>query len=99
MKNLLKGEIPAEYRLDYEKTFSEQSSTIYKKLIPEIKRLMLGNYNPSITQLSNWLLAIHKHRKDRLRKQQSGNLKKVDKRLHKNARLAEVRNILLNKFI
>jgi hypothetical protein len=85
MKNLLKGSIPDEYRLDYEKTFSEQSDTIYEKLIPELKRLMEGNFNPSVTQLSNWLRAIHKHRRDRLRKRESGQLAKVDRRLHKNA--------------
>jgi hypothetical protein len=90
MKNLLKGSIPDEYRLDYEKTFSEQSDTIYEKLIPELKRLMEGNFNPSVTQLSNWLRAIHKHRRDRLRKRESGQLAKVDRRLHKNARLSEV---------
>ena len=94
MKYLLKGQIPAEYQLDYNTTFSEQSTTVYEKLIPELKRLMEGNFNPSVTQLSHWLRAIHKHRRDRLRKQQSGNLKKDDERLHRNARLSDVRNIL-----
>jgi hypothetical protein len=95
MRHLLKGEIPVEYRLDYNKTFSEQNNTVYEKLIPELKRLMAGNYTPSVTQLSNWLRAIHKHRRDRLRKEQLGILKKVDERLHKNSRLSEVSNILL----
>lgn len=90
MKNLLKGQIPKEFRLDYDKTFSEQSDTVYEKLIPELKRLMQGNFNPSVTQLSNWLKAVHKHRRDRHRKRQSGQLSKVDRRLHKNTRLAEV---------
>src|SRR6266542_5100588 len=90
MKNLLKGQIPAEYRLNYDITFSEQSNVIYEKLIPELKRLMEGNYNPSVTQLSNWLRAYHKHRRDRNRKRQSGNLDRADQRTHKNARLAEV---------
>ncbi|GBC29878.2 hypothetical protein GLOIN_2v1786037 [Rhizophagus irregularis DAOM 181602=DAOM 197198] len=47
MKNLLKGQIPEEYRLDYSKTFSEQTAKIYEKLIPELKKLMSGHYNPS----------------------------------------------------
>ncbi|POG61878.1 hypothetical protein GLOIN_2v1786037, partial [Rhizophagus irregularis DAOM 181602=DAOM 197198] len=47
MKNLLKGQIPEEYRLDYGKTFSEQTVKIYEKLIPELKKLMSGHYNPS----------------------------------------------------
>ncbi|GES87871.1 hypothetical protein GLOIN_2v1474530 [Rhizophagus clarus] len=47
MKNLLKGQIPEEYQLDYDKTFSEQTAKIYEKLIPELKRLMSGYYNPS----------------------------------------------------
>ncbi|UZO22609.1 uncharacterized protein OCT59_014969 [Rhizophagus irregularis] len=47
MKNLLKGQIPEEYRLDYGKTFSEQTAKIYEKLIPELKKLMSGHYNPS----------------------------------------------------
>ncbi|GES74317.1 hypothetical protein GLOIN_2v1786037 [Rhizophagus clarus] len=38
MKNLLKGQIPEEYRLDYGKTFSEQIVKIYEKLISELKR-------------------------------------------------------------
>ena len=44
MKYLLKGQIPEEFQLDYDWTFSEQSDKIYKKLIPELKRLMSGNY-------------------------------------------------------
>ncbi|GBB93867.1 hypothetical protein RclHR1_22410001, partial [Rhizophagus clarus] len=47
MKNLLKGQIPEEYRLDYGKTFSEQIVKIYEKLISELKRLMSEHYNPS----------------------------------------------------
>ena len=90
MKNLMKGQIPAEFRLDYNRTFSDQQSTIYKKLIPELKRLMEGVFNPLMTQLSNWLKSIHKHRRDRLRKRQSGILEMVDQRLHSNTQLAEV---------
>ncbi|CAG8497273.1 10810_t:CDS:2 [Funneliformis mosseae] len=51
MKNLMKGQISAEYQLDYEKTFSEQSTTIYKKLILKLKRLMNRVFNPSIGAL------------------------------------------------
>lgn len=90
MKNLLKGQIPKEFRLDYEKTFTEQSETIYEKLIPELKRLMEGLFNPSVTQLLNWLRSVHKHRRDRDRKRQSGKLEKTDRRLHRNTRLTEV---------
>lgn len=90
MKNLLKGQIPDEFQLKYDLTFTEQSKTVYEKLIPELKRLMQGNFNPSVTQLSNWLRAIHKHRRDRLRKREMGKLAKNDRRLHKNSRLAEV---------
>lgn len=86
----MKGQIPAEFRLDYNKTFSDQQATIYEKLIPELKRLMEGVFNLSVTQLSNWLKSIHKHRRDRLRKRQSGTLEMVDRRLHSNTRLAEV---------
>ncbi|GBB90776.1 hypothetical protein RclHR1_17840003 [Rhizophagus clarus] len=46
-KNLLKGQIPEEYWLDYSKTFSEQIAKIYEKLIPKLKRLMSEHYNPS----------------------------------------------------
>ena len=80
MKNLMKG-ILAKYQLDYEKTFSEQTTTV---------RLMKGVFNPSVTQLSNWLKSIHKHRRDRLRKRIAGTLGQVDRRLHANTRLAEV---------
>ncbi|GBC01680.1 hypothetical protein RclHR1_42930001 [Rhizophagus clarus] len=80
IKNLLKGQIPEEYRLDYGKTFSEQIAKIYEKLIPELKRLMSGHYNPSVTQLSNWLRSIHKHKKDKQQKQLSGQLDKVDQK-------------------
>ncbi|CAG8563605.1 4844_t:CDS:2 [Funneliformis caledonium] len=59
-KNLFKGQIPAEYRLDYNKMFSEQSKTIYEKLIPEI---MNRHINPSVTQLSDWLRSMHEHKK------------------------------------
>ena len=90
MKHLLKGQIPSEYQLDYDTTFSEQSATIYEKLIPELRRLMAGHFNPSVTQLSNWLRSIHKHRRDRLRKRNSGKLAKVYRKLYKNAHLAEV---------
>jgi hypothetical protein len=86
----MKGQIPVEFRLDYNRTFSDQQSTIYEKLIPELKRLMEGVFNPSVTQLSNWLKSIHKHRRDRLRKRQSRTLEMVDRRLHSNTRLAEV---------
>ena len=78
MKHLLKGQIPNEYQLDYDITFSEQSATIYEKLIPELRRLMAGHFNPSVIQLSNWLRSIHKYRRDRLRKRNSGKLMKVD---------------------
>src|SRR5947209_6178263 len=71
-------------------TFTEQSATVYEKLISELRRLMAGHFNPSVTQLSNWLHSIHKHRRDRIRKRNSGKLTKVDRRMHKNSRLAEV---------
>ena len=45
MKHLLKGQIPREYQLDYKITFTEQSATVYEKLIPELKRLMAGHFN------------------------------------------------------
>ena len=45
MKHLLKGQIPKEYQLDYEITFTEQSATVYEKLIPELRRLMAGHFN------------------------------------------------------
>ncbi|RIA87432.1 hypothetical protein C1645_827806 [Glomus cerebriforme] len=48
-----KGQIPDEYALDYDKTFVKQSDKIYKKLIPELKKLMSGHYNLLVTQLSN----------------------------------------------
>jgi len=41
MKHLLKGQIPKEYQLDYEITFTEQSATVYKKLIPELRLELL----------------------------------------------------------
>jgi hypothetical protein len=98
MKNLLKGQIPNEYQLKYDLTFFEQTKTVYGKLIPELKKLMEGLFNPSVTQLSNWLRAIHKHRRDRLRKRTSGQLRKTDRRLHKNSRLAEV-SVFLKLFL
>jgi hypothetical protein len=94
---LLKG-LPEEYQLNYDKTFSEQSKTIYEKLIPELKRSMEGIFNPSVTQLSTWLRAIHKHRRDRLRKRMSGKLDETDRRLHKNSRLTDVGIYLINSF-
>ncbi|PKY58967.1 hypothetical protein RhiirA4_481327 [Rhizophagus irregularis] len=51
MKNLLKGQIPKEYWLDYSKTFCEQTAKIYKKLIPELKKLISGHYNLSLKHL------------------------------------------------
>ncbi|CAG8570509.1 4306_t:CDS:2, partial [Funneliformis caledonium] len=68
VKNLMKCQIPAKYQLDYEKTFSEQSTTVYEKLILELKRLIDRVFNPSVIQLSNWIKAIYKHRRDQLRK-------------------------------
>ncbi|RIA88855.1 hypothetical protein C1645_825682 [Glomus cerebriforme] len=53
IKHILKGQIPDEYALDYDKTFVKQSDKIYKKLIPELKKLISGHYNLSVTQLSN----------------------------------------------
>ena len=49
MKHLLKGQILKEYQLDYDITFTEQSATVYEKLILELKQLMVGHYNPSVT--------------------------------------------------
>ncbi|RIA79783.1 hypothetical protein C1645_839931 [Glomus cerebriforme] len=51
MKHILKGQIPDEYALDYNKTFVKQSDKIYKKLISELKKLMSGHYNPSLKNL------------------------------------------------
>ncbi|CAG8484581.1 16102_t:CDS:2 [Funneliformis caledonium] len=65
MKNLIKGQIPAEYQLNYEKMFSEQVTTIYENLILELKRMM-----------------------------KAGTLRKVDRRLHANTRLAELKSLL-----
>ncbi|CAG8617711.1 8374_t:CDS:2 [Funneliformis mosseae] len=56
MKNLMKGQILDEYMIDYDKTFSEQSEKIYKKLIPELKKLMSKHFNLSVTQLLKYLL-------------------------------------------
>ncbi|RIA94921.1 hypothetical protein C1645_817284 [Glomus cerebriforme] len=53
IKYILKSQIPDEYALDYDKTFIKQSDKIYKKLILELKKLMIGHYNPSVTQLFN----------------------------------------------
>src|SRR3954451_5798713 len=96
MKNLMKSQIPQEYALDYDKTFSEQSEKIYEKLISELKKLMNGHFNPSVTQMSNWLRSIHKHKRDRQRKQQSGQLDKDDRRMHKNSPLSEISRFLFN---
>ena len=93
MKNLLKG-LPKEHQLDYSKTFSQQSKNVHENLIPELKRMMMGHYNPSVTQLTDWLCSIHKHRRDRLRNLQTGKLNVTDRRMHKNARLSEVSDIL-----
>lgn len=90
----MKGQIPDEYAMDYDQTFSEQSEKIHKRLIPELKKLMSGHFNPSVTQLTNWLRSMHKHKRDRIRKQQSGQLDKTDRRMHINSRLAEVSSIL-----
>src|SRR5581483_3412279 len=95
MKKLLEGQIPEEYQLDYSLTFSEQSKMVYEKLIPKLKRCMKGIYNPSVTQLSNWLQSIHKHRRDQMRKWQSGQLEKDDRKLHMNARLSDVSILLI----
>ncbi|CAG8673683.1 10587_t:CDS:2, partial [Funneliformis caledonium] len=59
MKNLMKGQILAEYQLDYEKTFFEQSTTIYEKLIPELKRLMDEVFNPSTGALEKIDRRLH----------------------------------------
>jgi uncharacterized protein YktB (UPF0637 family) len=93
MKNLLKG-LPKERQLDYSKTFSQQSKNVHENLIPELKRMMMGHYNPSVTQLTDWLRSIHKHRRDRLRNLQTGKLNVTDRCTHKNARLSEVSDIL-----
>ena len=68
MKNLLKGQIPIEFRLNYNLTFFKQSEVEYEKLIPELKRLMKSHFKPFVTQLSNWLHAYYKHRRVQLRK-------------------------------
>jgi hypothetical protein len=94
MKHIMKGQIPDEYAIDYGKTFSEQSEKIYKKLIPELKKLMSGHFNPSVTQMSNWLRSMHKHKRDRIRKRQAGQLDRDDRRMHVNVRLSEVSSIL-----
>ncbi|RIA99637.1 hypothetical protein C1645_811218 [Glomus cerebriforme] len=77
MKHILKGQIPDEYTLDYDKTFVKQSDKIYKKLIPELKKLMSGHYNPSteMTDKKNRRLktAI------KLYEQNDDNLQKFDK--------------------
>src|SRR5437762_812869 len=99
MKNLLKGQIPEDYALDYEKTFSEQSDKIYGKLIPELKKLMSGHFNPSVTQMAEWLRSVHKHRRDRERKRITGQLDMVDRRTHINACLSEVNIVLFILFI
>jgi uncharacterized protein YktB (UPF0637 family) len=93
MKNLLKG-LPKERQLDYSKTFSQQSKNVHENLIPELKCMMMGHYNPSVTQLMDWLRSIHKHRRDRLRNLQTGKLNVTGRRTHKNARLSEVSDIL-----
>ena len=93
MKNLLKG-LPKERQLDYSKTFSQQSKNVHENLIPELKRMMMGHYNPSVTQLMDWLRSIHKHRRDRLRNLQTGKLNVADRRTHKNACLSKVSDIL-----
>ena len=95
MKNLLKGQIPKEYAIDYDKTFSEQSEKIYEKLIPELSKLMSGHFNPSVTQMSNWLRSIHKHRRDRYRKNQSGQSDKDHRPNHINSRQCEVSSNLV----
>ncbi|PKK77608.1 hypothetical protein RhiirC2_706457 [Rhizophagus irregularis] len=40
--------------------------SVLEKLIPELQRMMMGSFNPSVTQLSNWFRSIHKHKRNRL---------------------------------
>ncbi|CAG8587337.1 4689_t:CDS:2 [Funneliformis caledonium] len=55
IKNLMKGQILNKYVIDYDKTLSEQSEKIYKKLISELKKLMSGHFNLSVTQLAKMI--------------------------------------------
>src|SRR5688572_10083605 len=99
MKNLLKDQIPEDYALDYDKTFTEQSDKIHKKLIPKLKKLMSGHFDPSVTQLTEWLRSVHKHKRNRERKRLTGQLDRVNRRTHINARLSEVSIILFGTFL
>ncbi|CAG8647442.1 1989_t:CDS:2 [Funneliformis mosseae] len=58
------------------------------------RRIMESIFNISVTQLSNWLKAIHKHHRDRLKKRQAGILGKVDRRLHANTHFTELKLLL-----
>ncbi|CAG8694158.1 1028_t:CDS:2 [Funneliformis mosseae] len=60
--------------------------------------MMKGVFNPSVTQLSNWLKAINKHYSDRLKKRQVGILEKVDRRLHANTYIAEMYDKSVQEF-
>ena len=90
MKEILKT-LPQEYEMMYDKVFNNQENKkIRQKLVPELLRALRPRFNPSYSQLKEWLRALHKHRRDGYLSEQKGVKEKSNRRIHNNNRIAEV---------
>lgn len=95
MKSILKT-LPDELQLDYDEKFTgESNAETLRQLIPHLSNSMKPRYNVTVTQLRNWLSALHKHCRVRILYKKRGKLDKDNRRLHKNNRLNEARNLYL----
>ena len=78
MKTILKT-MPAKFDLDYDQTFmSKVNVDIRKKLIPELKKILKPNFNPTYEQLMKWLMSLHKSRRSRNNYKKKGKLDSDD---------------------
>ena len=90
MKSILKT-MPAELDMNYGDTFFSQTNVeIRRKLVPELMKAMIPNYQVSYNQLVQWLKSLHKSRRSQRIYLNKGTLDTDNRRIHANSRLNEV---------
>ena len=72
MKAVLKT-VSSKDDLDYDEPFnSEKNAALRRSLIPELRKSLAPNFQPSVDQLTNWLKTFYKSHQTARRIKKSG---------------------------
>ena len=98
MKTILKT-IKPEHNLNYEETFnSPENIKIRCNLIPELRKSLMPNYQPSVKQITVWLNSLHKSHHSQIKLKRSGRINEDNYQVHTNNQSNDVCNIIWCNF-